>query len=110
MMIQTASNNDEKRRHYFVWKCLKKRDCTALGKERTTACGRWNTKTSKHALGAHEHLKGNCKFCGNAPRLNLHPFVKVCDTKWMALKLADALNEQQDRIQEERSEDGQGGR
>lgn len=84
----------EKRRFFLVWKCLKKRDCMPVGKPRSSGCGRWNLKSSKHPLGGHPHLKGNCPACGNAPRLNLHPHVESFDTKEAALRAADMLNAQ----------------
>ena len=84
----------EKKRFFHAWKCEKKIDCLPWGKEPSPACGKWSVKASKHDLGEHPHLKGNCPFCGRSIRLNTHGKVHTYTEREAAQRMAEILNKE----------------
>ena len=86
---------DKKKRFFHAWKCEKKIDCLPWGKKPQPACGKWSVKASKHDLGEHPHLKGNCPFCGRTIRLNTHGKVHTYETREAAEQLCDILNKEE---------------
>lgn len=89
----TTEKNDG--RHYHVWQCVKRREYSRPhGRPMSTACGKWNVKTSKYAEPS-RNIQGNCGWCGRRARLNPNELlIHTFTSKKKAVRLANHNNKE----------------